>query len=314
VTDPLKIQFPSQGWKQISSARKEILDAYDSARDKTKAHEVEIFHGKVLEAALRKWLAEFLPKRYGVTSGYVVSPGIPSSVKAPHFDVIIYDQLDSPVLWTEGNPDSSAQGHSRAIPVEYVRGVLEVKSNFSATTVKVAIEHLRDLSPVMSGLDKPDDPYKLHLPLRFFCAVVFGELRQEALRSDAALAAMIEGAQLRTFVGGLVLRAHGHTTPSSGLIHLVQSKTPMEGTVGRTPLNEFGLSDSEQVEDNLHFAATIRWQESAFARFSFDVLALMNGTYRPGRLSSFYGQGDSITEMMKEAGATVISHGGTENI
>jgi hypothetical protein len=310
VTDPLQIQFPSQGWKQISSARKEILDAYDSARDKAKAHEVETFHGRVLEGALRKWLAAFLPKRYGVTPGYVVSLGIPSSVKAPHFDVIVYDQLDSPVLWTEEDPDGSAQGHSRAIPVEYVCAVLEVKSNFSSTNAKAAVEHLRDLLPVMSGLDKPDERYRLHLPSRFLCAVVFGELRQEALHSEAALTAMIEGASLRGFLGGLVLRAYGHTTPSSGLIRLVRSTTPMESTIGRTALSEFGLSGSVQVAGGLHLAATIQWQESAFARFAFDLVALMNGTFQPGRLSSFYGQGDSFTEMMKDAGATIVGLGG----
>jgi hypothetical protein len=192
VTDPLQIKFPSQGWKQILTARKEILDAYDSAREKAKVHEVETFHGRVLEGESRKWLTAFLPKRYGVTSGYVVSSGIPSGVKAPHFDVIIYDQLDSPVLWTEENPDGSAQGQSRAIPVEYVCAVLEVKSNFSAVDTRAAIEHLRDLLPVMSGLDQADERYKIHLPPRFFCATVFAELRKEALRSDATLAAMIE--------------------------------------------------------------------------------------------------------------------------
>ena len=145
MPDKLKIEIPVQGWKQFLTSRKEMLDAYDRAREQAKAHEVETFHGEVAEGMLRKWLSSFLPKRYGVTSGYIVSPGLKSIHKAPHFDVIIYDQLESPVLWVEDSPDVSSQGRSLAIPVEYVRSILEVKSIFSTTTVRDAIEHLTDL-------------------------------------------------------------------------------------------------------------------------------------------------------------------------
>lgn len=131
----LQVTFPSQGWRQFLTGRKEILDAYDKAREHAKAHETETYHGRVAEGAVRKWLAGFLPKRYGVTSGYIVSPGLASNVKLPHFDVIIYDQIESPVLWLEDNSDNSAQGRSLAVPVEYVLAVLEVKSNFAPREV-----------------------------------------------------------------------------------------------------------------------------------------------------------------------------------
>ncbi|MFZ1159553.1 MAG: DUF6602 domain-containing protein, partial [Candidatus Sulfotelmatobacter sp.] len=135
MLEKLKVEFPSQGWKQFLSARKEMLDAFDSAREKSGIHELETYHGTVAEAEVRKWLLTFLPKKYGVTSGYVVSPGRKSTVKAPHFDVVIYEQLESPILWVEGGPDASEQGRSLAIPVEYVRAVLEVKSRFTSKTV-----------------------------------------------------------------------------------------------------------------------------------------------------------------------------------
>jgi hypothetical protein len=138
----LKLEFPSPGWEQFLTSRKEMLDAFDRAKVKAKAHEVEVYHGKVAEATFREWLSSFLPKRYGVTPGYIVSPGLQSTRDLPHFDVIIYDHLESPVLWIEGSPDSTAQGTSRAIPVEFVLCVLEVKSGFSSTTTGQAIEHL----------------------------------------------------------------------------------------------------------------------------------------------------------------------------
>ncbi|MBI4459393.1 MAG: hypothetical protein HY648_04975 [Acidobacteria bacterium] len=85
----LKPQFPVQGWKQFLTYRKEMLDIYDSAREKAKSHPVETFHGFAAEAQFRKWLEDFLPKRYGVTSGYIVSPGFGETEKTRHFDVIL---------------------------------------------------------------------------------------------------------------------------------------------------------------------------------------------------------------------------------
>lgn len=141
MTDRLKIEYPAQGWKQFLTSRKEMLDAFDRARERSRVHEVESFHGKVAEAGLRKWRSGFLPKRYGVTPGYIVSLGLKSGHKTPHFDVIIYDQLESPVLWVVDSPDISPQGRSLAIPVEHVRCVLEVKASLSSATAGGAIEH-----------------------------------------------------------------------------------------------------------------------------------------------------------------------------
>lgn len=215
MLEKLKVEFPSQGWKQFLSARKEMLDAFDSAREKSGIHELETYHGTVAEAEVRKWLLTFLPKKYGVTSGYVVSPGRKSTVKAPHFDVVIYEQLESPILWVEGGPDASEQGRSLAIPVEYVRAVLEVKSRFTSKTVTHSIEHLRDLLPLMAGPDAPNE-HKLHLPPTFVCGLVFFELRSENEFSEASLANTLRGRDLRGFFGGVILRGEGHTKPFTG--------------------------------------------------------------------------------------------------
>jgi hypothetical protein len=72
------LSFRPRGWKQILTARKKILDAYDRAREQARAREVDTLHGRVVEATFREWLSDFLPKRYGATSGYIVSSG-PSS-------------------------------------------------------------------------------------------------------------------------------------------------------------------------------------------------------------------------------------------
>jgi hypothetical protein len=306
MAENLRAQFPSQGWRQILTARREILDAYDRAREQSKQHEVEIFHGRVAEAAFRRWLASFLPKRYGVAAGYIVSAGLKGTTKVPQFDVIIYDQLESPVLWVEENPDTSAQGRSLAIPVEHVRGVLEVKSNFSAGDVRKAIEHLEDLSPVMQGIDDANERYKLHLPPSFFCGFVCVELRQENMYSEATVSAAVDGIALRGFFGGLVLRASANTSEHSGRIMLTRSESAIESTVeGRkTPLMEFGMGKSVQIAEKVHIGTVLRWSESEFAQFAFDLVAMLQGTYQVGLLSSFYGMGSSFQELVSEVGAS----------
>jgi len=296
LPEKLKIEFPSQGWKQFLTARTEMLDAFDRAREKAGSHEVETYHGKVAEAEFRKWLSSFLPKKYGVTPGYVVSPGLKVTEKTPHFDVIIYDQLESPILWVEDNPDATSQGWSHAIPVEFVRAVLEVKSRFTPSTVDNAISHLRDLLPIMGGLDAPEEVYKLHLPATFCCGVVFFDLKIENQFSEAAMSGVVSGLGLRGFLGGLILRGEGHSKPVTGRISLLRSETPVECTIGRgreSLLNGSPLSPFVQATDKLYFGSMLMWSESGFAQFAFDIIALMEGKYRPGFLSSFYGMGTS---------------------
>lgn len=295
MADKLKIEFPAQGWKQFLTSRKEMLDAFDRAREKSRAHEVETFHGKVAEAELRKWLSGFLPKRYGVTPGYIVSPGLKSSHRTPHYDVIIYDQLESPVLWVEDSPDISPQGRSLAIPVEHVRCVLEVKASLSSTTSGDAIEHLRDLLPLMGGPDEAGEKYKLHLPPTFCCGLVFFDLKQEHQFSEAALSKLIAGIELRGFFGGVVLRGDGHQKDVTGKLNLLRSETPIESTIGKSKqsLLNFGMTESIKIADNFHFGAMLMWDEPNFSQFGFDVLAMMQGTYEVGRLSSFHGMGTS---------------------
>ena len=63
-----------------------------------------------------------------------------------HFDVIIYEQLEAPILWTESNKDKSEQGLSRVIPAEHVRAIIEVKSALSRKTTRDASSELNELT------------------------------------------------------------------------------------------------------------------------------------------------------------------------
>ncbi|MGE6397097.1 DUF6602 domain-containing protein [Chryseobacterium scophthalmum] len=286
---PLKSQIPTQGWKQFLIARDEMLSAYDNAREHGRKRQVKTGHGNVAEAEFRKWLSKFLPKRYGVTAGYIISPGIPNSENFTHYDVIIYDQLESPVLWIENNADSSEQGRSMAIPVEYVRGVIEVKSAFNKKAVKDAREQLEKLKPLMTYTQPLNQSFNLYLPSSFFCATVFFELRKKNEMDFGALDELVKATALRGFYGGYILRIETLDKYYSGKLMLVRELK--ETASDNKSLFFWAKSKSFKVTDNTYRKILLDHSESYFSEFAFDILALLKGTYNPNVLSSLYGMG-----------------------
>lgn len=272
----LKIAIPSQGGLQFLTLRKEMLDIYDKAKIQSKKDKVQTKHGNVAEAAFRKWLGDFLPKKYAVTSGYIISQGVAEGVKAPHFDVIIYNQLEAPVLWVEESFDSSSQGKSRAIPAEYVQGIIEVKSSFENSTVKAAIAHLAELEDLMSGEDSPEERYKIYLPPNFFCSTLFFELRKENEFDKAALGSLVNGINLKSYFPGIILRGEGFARDYTGELKLLLYKESITSNIvkpsysmlsGNTPEADTVQIDSKQV------GSMLIWNETHFSRFAFNIVA-----------------------------------------
>ncbi|MFP9097927.1 DUF6602 domain-containing protein [Flavobacterium sp. RHBU_24] len=304
----LHIQIPNQGWKQFLTGRDEMLAAYDRARVHSSKRPVQTGHGNVAEAEFRKWLSDFLPKRYGVTPGFIISQGVPNSEDFVHYDVIIYDQLESPVLWVEGNPDSSSQGRSMAIPVEYVCGVIEVKAVFNKKSVKQAVNQLGKLRPLM-GFRKPSvHDYRFYLPENFFCATVFFELHKENERDFGALDALLDGSDLRGFYGGYILRPELHEQYSSGKISFEYLREEVDPN--NSSLLFWSSSKCKKVND-LYLRARLLHSETHFSEFAFDIIALLKGTYRPYSLSSMYGFGTSDWE---KGSAVSITYANPEDV
>lgn len=283
---PLKVQMPSYGWKQFLIARDEMLSAYDRAKVHSSHRPVQTEHGNVAEGEFRKWLSEYLPKRYGVTSGYIISPGLPRTEPTVHYDVIIYDQLESPVLWVEGNPDSSDQGRSRAIPVEYVQGVIEVKSRFNKASAKKAVEQLSRLQPLLAQVEPANQPVKLHLPANFFCATVFFELRKEDEMDFAAMDELVEATMIRRFYGGYILRAEKLGGYYSGRIKFV--KEPVNVEPHSKSLAFHAESKCIQAYKDTYFRLLLDHSETYFSEFAFNILAILKGNYHPDVISSPY--------------------------
>jgi hypothetical protein len=60
---------------------------------------------------------------------------------------------------------------------------------------------------------------------------------------------------------------------------------------GRTLISQEGdmWSDSKELSPGEHLVCIFGWSESNFALFAFELIEVMNGTYRPGTLASKHG-------------------------
>jgi hypothetical protein len=275
-------------WKQFLIARTNLLAQYDAALAHALSQPVPTHHGNVGEAAVRDWLTAFLPKRFGVTSGHIRKQGFTDSHVTSHFDVIIYDQIEAPVLWIESNPDKSPGGLSRIIPAENVRAVIEVKASLSNESAKAAVAKLLELAPVMDGVDRADEPYPRFLPITSVLVALFIELRKSNSHNKQVLDIFRDATFQRAFYGAVVLRGEGRGD-QTGYITKTVGDDPMkpfwmdEGLLGN-----FAFPASVPIEGK-HFGSMIQWSMLHFADFAFDLLALLKGTFERGRASSLHG-------------------------
>lgn len=281
----------TQGWKQFLSAKKKMSEAFNIAKEQSNAHIVPTSRGTIAETEVRKWLSEFLPKRYGVTSGYIVSQGRSDKVKLPHFDVIIYNKLDSPVLWVEGESNIQDRNNTQAIPVEYVHGVFEVKSSLTSQHAKEAINHLLELKPLLEKVDAKDSPYKRYLPLNFTCGVVFFELLKKHEYSKSAINNLIPSDNIRGYHGGIILEGEGWDKNKAGKIRY----TKLAGGGANIKKGKDSLllpsinSDNSFENDDETFRINLSWYDGNFAIFAFELINQLQGTFVDGNVHSFYG-------------------------
>lgn len=200
--------YGQHGWKEFHRNRKDILAEFDKILEQTANRPIQVAHGQGVEAYLRKWLAEFLPKKYGVTSGYIIPNLYSDSGKIYHYDIIIYNHLDAPVLWTEGTQDNNEQGKYRAIPAKHVVAVYEVKSRLTKANVSEAIDKLNQI-----------EEFSDQMHLLYSCGIIFIELKESDNNRESIIKELIKGKDVFRFSGGMVLRYEGDDT-CTGLINI----------------------------------------------------------------------------------------------
>jgi hypothetical protein len=226
-----------------------------------------------------------------VTSGHIVSQNRKFvDLELPHYDIIIYDQLNSPTLWVEENSDYSEEGKTRAIPAEYVRAVLEIKSNLTEESSKEAVDKLFELRPLLRT-EEDKDVYNGKLHPHFFTASVFFELQKANEFKKQILNNLVVTLDF-PFFGALILKAEGRDINDTGLLRILVGETPIESTVDKTKESLiFGLTTSDSIlaQDGKHVLTMLSWMPPNFSFFAFDIIALLEGRFRPGFSSSNYG-------------------------
>lgn len=190
-------RYGTFGWQEFIQQKKDLLREYDSIKEKTVNRPVKTEHGYAAEACYRRWLTNFLPKKYGVTSGYIIPDLRSLGYSLRHFDVIIYDAINSPVLWGETTLDKSEQGKCRAIPSEYVYSIMEVKSSLTAKSISDAKDKLREINDI-----------KFHLNPNYTSGIVFFELKKD-LHFKCTFAEGLYDPNIVGYYGGVILRAEG---------------------------------------------------------------------------------------------------------
>lgn len=275
-------------WQQFLLAKRAILSEYDRAKAHATTQPVAVHHGNVGEAAVRDWLATFLPKRFGVTSGYIRSQGVPPH-QSSHYDVIIYDQLESPTLWIEENRDKAEGGKARIIPAEYVGAVIEVKAAFNRRSVTEAIGKLKQLSPLVAGVDAPGERYPKFLPTNAVLGFLFLELRKEDAKEIETLDLFRNLSFGRGFYGAVILRGEDLRADDAAKIELmVWDKPAAPMFLDSGLLSHIAMTGTSEI-DGQHCGAMMQWTDVNFSSFAFDLLALLKSTYKQGFASSFHG-------------------------
>ncbi|HBE21286.1 MAG TPA: hypothetical protein DEG17_05030 [Cyanobacteria bacterium UBA11149] len=219
--------YGQHGWKEFLRNRKDILNEFDKVLEQTKNRPIHVAHGQAVEAYIRKWLAEFIPKKYAVTSGYIIPNLYDDSGKSKiyHYDIIIYNCLEAPVLWTEGNEDNSEQGKYRAIPAKHVVAVYEVKSRLTKDNVADALNKLNQTKDFSNQLNQ-----------NYTCGAIFIDLKESDSNKESILKELHKGASVFGFSGGMVLRYEGDDTPT-GIISLFNTDPNSEAeSIHRKPL------------------------------------------------------------------------------
>src|SRR5690606_687581 len=73
----------------LEAERAKLLSEFDVARAQTDDDSVKTEHGVSAEALFRSFLAQFLPKKFGVTKGYIITPELAYAGPLEEWDVII---------------------------------------------------------------------------------------------------------------------------------------------------------------------------------------------------------------------------------
>lgn len=273
------------GVDSFFSERKKMLDLYDQAKTQTSDDPVKTEHGFMAESLVRNWLSSFLPKRFGVSKGYIITHNLEYEGDLEEWDVIIYDAIDAPILFTRGSSDYNESGKRRAVPIEYVRAIIEVKATLTPTMAKKAADKILKLQKFIGHNDSVHYPICLCSP--FVCTAIFFETNVSNLNQYRKaldnLSVVFQSKTIIPFMGALVLRSQ-RNLDHSGYLQAMCSDEELSWPDACEMSSCFCFPDGKYGS-----FGNFLWGVNYYPDYIFDLLAYMKGTKRIGFSSSRYG-------------------------
>lgn len=125
------------------------------------------------EETLRQLLRSFLPQRFSVAKGKLINA---AGHLSKHIDVIIYDALNCPTLFTD-------EHRNQILPIEGVYAVIEVKTTLTSTTMRDAFENLNSVYQLQARINCSTNPLVTHTPP---CLKIFAFSDNRSLKTISA--------------------------------------------------------------------------------------------------------------------------------
>lgn len=269
------------GVDSFFAEREKLLAGYAIAKKQTSDDAVKTEHGNTAEFLARKWLQSFLPKRFGVCKGYIITPCIYMKERElEEWDIVIYDAIESPILFTRGSDSELLQ----AIPIEHVRAVIEVKATLTPIAAEKSADKLLKLERYMGNND--NDFYPEFICNPFVCAALFFETKIKTLQEyQQALAHLTRLCRKNfPFMGSLVLKSQAEPDHSGYLQMFEDNGFISADNPLRKEMSSFCTEDGKQM-----LFGTFGYGTNHYPIFLFDLLAVMRGTFQKGKVSSTYG-------------------------
>lgn len=267
------------GLTALNAERSKLLKEYDAAVEQADDDPVKTTHGVSCEAHFRAFLEAFLPKKYGVTKGYIITPDLEYAGPLEEWDIIIYDAMESPVLFVRQNRDETDSAGKRGIPVEFVRGVIEVKATFNKVMAKKSTEKLLKLRQFLRKDEGPRKYGESHLPYGFRAFSVFFETKVgDANGYKNALGALTPFWQpdpLLQFSGALIIRGESCPEFSASLSYAMAGMEDFPKLL--SPCCEPSDPFPSFMEDMPVYVVSGGYGQNEFWRYMIDMIHALNG-------------------------------------
>ena len=272
------------GVESFLAERKKLLNAYDLVKQQTNDDPVKTDHGVAAEALVRDWLSTFLPQRFGVCKGYIITSNLDYEGPLEEWDVIIYDAIESPILYTRETKGQLEAEKRRAIPVEYVRAVIEVKATLTPAMVKKSTNKILKLQQFMGTNESVEYPQYLCHP--FVCTAIYFETNVKDLKEYRKaldnFIPILNTPPMLPFIGALVLRSQREQS-HSGYLH------PMHSDKKISMPDVCEMSSGFQYPDGKYgIFGCLSYGVNFYPAYIFDFLAFIKDK-KSDRVASFYG-------------------------